>query len=253
MELIRITHENLETEHICCAIAGNKDCQVLSKKAWLKERLDEGLVFLKGNVRGKCFIEYIPAEYAWAPITADGYMYIDCLWVSGQFKGHGYSSLLLDECIKDSKEKSKKGLVILSSQKKMGYLSDPKFMRHKGFETVDSASPYFELMYLPFDKGAEKPCFKVSVKAPEQSDMPNGFTIYYTSQCPFTAKYVPILEDIAKKRNAAFHVFPIITREQAQNAPIPFTTFSLFYDGAFITHEIQSEKKFEKLLMEKGF
>lgn len=88
------------------------------KKAWLKERLDEGLVFLKCNVRGKCFIEYIPAEYAWAPVEADGYMYIDCLWVSGQFKGHGYSTLLLDECIRDSKEKGKKGLVILSSKKK---------------------------------------------------------------------------------------------------------------------------------------
>lgn len=31
MELIKITHENLETEHICCAIANNKDIQVLSK------------------------------------------------------------------------------------------------------------------------------------------------------------------------------------------------------------------------------
>ncbi len=64
MKLIRITHENLEEEHICCAISGNNDIQVMSKKAWLKDRLDEGLVFLKGNVRGKCFIEYIPAEYA---------------------------------------------------------------------------------------------------------------------------------------------------------------------------------------------
>jgi len=27
--------------------------------------------------RGKCFIEYIPAEKAWVPIKADGYMYID--------------------------------------------------------------------------------------------------------------------------------------------------------------------------------
>ena len=129
MELIKLTHENLETEHICCAIANNKDCQVLSKKAWLKERLDEGLVFLKCNVRGKCFIEYIPAEYGWAPIEAEGYMYIDCLWVSGQFKGHGYSNLLLEECIRDSKAKGKKGLVILSSKKKMGFLSDPKYMR----------------------------------------------------------------------------------------------------------------------------
>ena len=94
MELIQITEENLEREHICCAISNNKDCQVKSKKAWLAERLAEGLVFLKGNVRGKCFIEYIPAEYAWAPIDADGYYYIDCLWVSGQFKGQGYRCLL---------------------------------------------------------------------------------------------------------------------------------------------------------------
>lgn len=118
MELIKITHDNLEQEHICCAISNNKDIQVMTKKAWLKERLDEGLVFLKCNVRGKCFIEYIPAEYAWAPVEADGYMYIDCLWVSGQFKGHGYSTLLLDECIRDSKEKGKKDLLSYLQRKK---------------------------------------------------------------------------------------------------------------------------------------
>ena len=61
VELVRLTHDNLETEHICCAISNNKDVQVMSKKAWLSNRLDEGLVFLKGDVRGKCFIEYIPA------------------------------------------------------------------------------------------------------------------------------------------------------------------------------------------------
>ena len=54
-------------------------------------------------------------------------MYIDCLWVSGQFKGHGYSNLQLDACIRDSKEKGKKGLVILSSKKKMGFLADSKY------------------------------------------------------------------------------------------------------------------------------
>lgn len=252
MELIRITHDNLETEHICCAIANNKDCQVLSKKAWLKERIDEGLVFLKGNVRGKCFIEYIPAEYAWAPISADGYMYIDCLWVSGQFKGHGYSTLLLDECVRDSKEKGKKGLVILSSKKKMGFLSDPKYMKYKGFETADTASPYFELMYLPFDKDADRPCFSSSVKETEHSGTQNGFTLYYTSQCPFTAKCVSLIEDMAKKRNVKFQAVHITTREQAQNAPVPFTTFSLFYNGQFLTHEIQSEQKFEKILAVKG-
>ncbi len=250
MELVKLTHENLDGEHICCAISNNKDIQVMSKKNWLKDRLDEGLVFLKGNVRGKCFIEYIPAEYAWAPIEAEGYMYIDCLWVSGQFKGHGYSNLLLDACIKDSKEKGKKGLVILSSKKKMGFLSDPKYMGYKGFRTSDTAEPYFELMYLPFEEGASLPRFRDSVRRHE--DMPEGFMLYYTNQCPFTAKYVPMLEEMAKARNAVFRSAHIQTREDAQNAPSPFTTFSLFYDGQLVTHEILSEKKFDKILADKG-
>ena len=105
MEYIRVTKENLEQEHICCAISNNKDVQVSSKKAWLAERFDEGLVFLKSVERGKCFIEYIPAENAWNPIDADGYMYIDCLWVSGSFKGHGYAKELLSECEKWAKDK----------------------------------------------------------------------------------------------------------------------------------------------------
>ena len=61
MEYIRVTKDNLEKEHICCAISKNSDVQVLSKKAWLADRFDEGLVFLKAAARGKCFIEYIPA------------------------------------------------------------------------------------------------------------------------------------------------------------------------------------------------
>lgn len=251
MELVKLTHENIDQEHICCAISNNKDIQVMSKKNWLKDRLDEGLVFLKGNVRGKCFIEYIPAEYAWAPVEAEGYMYIDCLWVSGQFKGHGHSNLLLNACIEDSKAKGKKGLVVLSSRKKMGFLSDPKYMEYKGFKTADISDPYFELLYLPFEEGAEQPRFHSTVR--EHSALPKGFALYYTNQCPFTAKYVPVLEEMARARSAVFQAVHIQTREAAQSAPSPFTTFSLFYDGQLVTHEILSEKKFDKILTDRGW
>lgn len=101
-------------------------------------------------------------------------------------------------------------------------------------------------MYMSFESGAPKPCFKASVK--ESANMPAGFTLYYTNQCPFTAKYAPILENMAKERSVDFRTIHINTREQAQNAPSPFTTFSLFYNGEFVTHEILSEKKFEKIL-----
>ena len=116
MEYIRLTKENLDSEHICCAISNNKDPQVMSKKAWLRERLDEGLVFLKADARGKCFIEYIPVENAWVPIEADEYLYINCLWVSGSMKGHGYSNDLLEACIRDARAQEKNGICILCAE-----------------------------------------------------------------------------------------------------------------------------------------
>lgn len=249
MELVTITKENLEQEHICCAISNNKDYQVSAKKAWLAERLDDGLVFKKGNVRGKCFIEYIPAEKAWSPIEAGGYMYIDCLWVSGQLKGRGNSNLLLNECIQDSKEKGKKGLVILSSKKKMPFLSDPKYLRYKGFLVADTAEPYYELLYLPFDADAPRPRFKAQVKNLHIED--KGFVLYYAHQCPYTAKYVPLIEDLAKSKGIPFKSILFKTTEQAQNAPAPFTSYSLFFDGKFVTNEILSGKKFEKIAADK--
>ena len=98
---------------------------------------------LENGERGKCFIEYIPAENAWAPISADGYMYIDCLWVSGSFKGHGYSTELLNACVAGSKEKVRKGLCILSSAKKKPFHSCQKKSRREVFAIVIRENLFF--------------------------------------------------------------------------------------------------------------
>lgn len=246
MEYIRVTKENLEQEHICCAISNNKDIQVSSKKEWLKGRFDDGLVFLKSAERGKCFIEYIPAENAWVPILADGYMYIDCFWVSGSFKGHGYSNDLLNACVEDSRAKGKSGLCVLSSAKKRPFLSDPKYLLHKGFKVADESDAGINLMYLPFDETAKAPQFKAEAKHPAIKE--DGYVLYYTNQCPFNAKYVPILEKTALENNIPFKAILIQSKEQAQAAPSPCTTYALFYNGSFVTNEELNDKKFLKLV-----
>ena len=54
MEYIQLTQENLQKEHICCSMTEKKgDHSVTDKKAWLKERMEEGLVFYKADVRGR--------------------------------------------------------------------------------------------------------------------------------------------------------------------------------------------------------
>lgn len=249
MEYVKVTKDNLKEEHICCAISNNNDVQVSSKKSWLNDRFDEGLVFLKSVERGKCFIEYIPAENAWAPIDADGYLYIDCLWVSGSLKGHGYSNDLLGECIEDALNHGKNGLCILSSAKKRPFLADPKYLKYKGFSVADEASNGIQLWYLPLAEEVDTPRFKECAKYPHIEE--KGYVLYYTHQCPFNAKYVPILEETARQRDIPFKAVLIDDAAAARRAPTPVTTYSLFYDGEFVTNEQMNEARFIKLIESK--
>ncbi len=59
-----------------------------------------------------------------------------------------------------------------------------------------------------------------------------GYVLFYTNQCPFNAKYVPIVEHAAADRGIPFKSIHIESREAAQNAPTPITTYALFHDGA---------------------
>ncbi len=251
MDIININQNNIATEHICCAISDKKgETCVASKKSWLSERFLDGLVFKRLDARGKVFIEYIPAEKAWCPIMADGYMYINCFWVSGQFAKQGYGSRLLDECITDAKAKGKLGLTVLSSNKKMPFLSDPKYLKRKGFRIADTSEPYYELLYLPFEENAPVPQFKECAKNGHTDE--KGMVLYYSDQCPHTGKYANIIKTLAQQRGSDVKLIKFESAEQAQNAPSPFTTYSFFFDGQFVTNEILSEKKFEKFMDEHG-
>lgn len=154
---------------------------------------------------------------------------------------------LLDLCADDAKEKGAAGLVILSSKKKMPFLSDPKYLKYKGFLVADTAYPYFELLYRPFHNNQENiPSFKSCIKKGETID--KGWVLYYSNQCPHTEKYAAILKDSAVQRGIGVTLVKIDNVREAQNAPAPFTTYSLFFKGKFITNEILSEKKFLQLL-----
>lgn len=240
MEYIRITKDNIDKEHICCAMSGK---QSLIKKEWMKQRFDEGLVFYRSVERGKCFIEYIPAENAWVPIDADGYIYINCLWIAGSMKGNGYANDLLTECIRDAKAQGRKGICILSAEgRKREFLADSKFLTYKGFTVTDVSDCGINLMCMAFDTNTAPPKFKECAKHPQSKD--NGFILYYTDQCPFTYYWVPRVREVAQEYGILLNVIHITNKEEAQNVPSPVTTYALFRDGKFVTHAVQSDKKF---------
>lgn len=45
-----------------------------------------------------------------------------------------------------------------------------------------------------------------------------------------------------------FQSIQLSSKEEEQKSPAIWTTFSVFFDGRFVTHEIMSINKFEKLL-----
>lgn len=75
-----------------------------------------------------------------------------------------------------------------------------------------------------------------------------GYVLFYTNQYPYTAKYVPIVERIAKERGVQFQSVHIGGRETAQNVSTPVTSYVLFFDGEYVSNEILSDKKFLKMI-----
>lgn len=247
-KIISLTEKNIDNEHICCGFSDKKLAMgTRLKKELIKRRLPEGFKFKKADVRGKVFIEYVPAEKAWSPVEAPGYTFIHCFWVSGRYKGLGHGTRLMNECIKDSGEKN--GVVCVTTKKVMPFLTDKGFFLKKGFEVCDTAPPYFELMVKNF-KNAPLPKFRESAKL---GTVPNkqGLTFIYSDLCPFTDHWVNKMIEYAEDLNIPSQKTKITTLEQAQNAPSAFSIFTIFYNGEFLTHKIPSQKEFIKIVKAK--
>lgn len=244
-EYVNLTLENLENEHLCCAISDKKhQCGVNSKKEWLKGRILEGHVFRKLNAKGKIFIEYSSLEKAWVPIIGENYIYIYCLWVSGSFKNKGYGKALIQYCIDDAKKLGKSGICIISSKKKMPFLSDKKFMLKYGFKTVDTIRNEYELLALSFD--GTKPHFADNAR--KQATKSKELTIYYGMQCPYIPNCIEQVKNYCKSNNIPFDLIKVDTLEKAKNVPGIFNNWAVFYNGKFKTVHLLNVGYLKKIL-----
>lgn len=251
MEYITLTKENLAKEHICCAFSDKKCKESYElKKEWLRKELDNGYVFRRLDERAKVFIEYGPAERAWIPVDAPGYLMINCFWVSGQYKGKGHGKALLQSALDDARAQGKAGLVAVVGTSKLPFMSDTKWLLRQGFEVVEKLPYGFSLLALKIDKEASDPSFKACVQSGECEEK-EGLVVYYTNRCPFTEYYVTgSLFCVAQSKGISLKIVKLETMEQAQSAPSPATIFSLFFNGKFVTTDLSvcTESRFDKIL-----
>ena len=250
-KLIQLTTNNIGEEHICCAISDKKCADSYqAKKDWLKKEFANGYVFRRLNERAKVFIEYGPAETAWIPITAPGYLNVNCFWVSGRYKKNGYGKALLQSALDDAQQQGKNGLVTVVGTKKFHFMSDTKWLLRQGFEEVEKISSGFSLLAKKLDENAENPKFNESVKLGECPDK-EGIVVYYSNRCPFAEFHAKAsLVETAKNRNLPLKVIKLQTMEDAQKAPSPATIFSLFLDGKFMTTDLSVclDSKYDKVI-----
>ncbi len=189
-DFINITTENLFEEHLCCIIRSKKfHPGIDAKRQWLSDRLQEGHVLRKLEVKAPVFIEYAPLETAWVPITGENYYYVYCLWVSGSFKGKGYGKALMEYCLADARNKGKSGVCLLGAKKQKAWLTDQAFAKRFGFAVVDSTDTGYELLALSFD--GTTPKFTESAKLSKIDG--KELTIYYDMQCPYVPQNIELL------------------------------------------------------------
>ncbi len=251
MTYITLSKENIDTEHICCAISDKKCADSYAqKKQWLRREFENGFVFRRINERAKVFIEYGPAEKAWVPVTAPNYIMIGCFWVSGKYKGNGHGKALLKEVVEAAKSQGKDGVVSIVGTKKFHFMSDTKWLLGQGFEVIENISSGFSLISMSFNKKAKRPCFHNSVKSGECPDK-KGLVAYYSNRCPYSEYHVKeSLVVSAKNRHIPLKVIKLETMEEAQSAPTPATIFSLFLHGKFVTTDISicMDNRFDKII-----
>lgn len=232
MDFINLIKENLAHEHLCCIIRTKKPHPgVEAKRRWLADRLAEGHVFRKLDAKATVFIEYAPLEKAWVPVSGDNYLYLYCLWASGEHKGKGYGESLMEYCLADAREKGKSGVCMLGAKKQKAWLSDQSFAQKFGFEAVDATDNGYELLALSFDGNTPKFAKNAKTHSIENQEL----TIYYDMQCPYVQQSIEMVKEHCEANNVPASLHQVDTLKKAKALPCVFNNWAVFYKGNFET------------------
>lgn len=244
---IEVTLENVEKSGFFCFMSKKKSPGYAQKLKWLKERFTEGLKIKMLQLPERGFIEYIPGEYAWRPVKAEGYMVIHCLWVVGKSRGKGFSRLLLDMCEQDARSAGMNGVVAVSSQG--SWLLGKELFIDSGYTAVACAAPSFTLLVKKF-KDAPDPSFSRDWNKVDKTDE-KSMIIFRTNQCPYIEDATRIFEDATIKRGVPSRVVSLNSAREVQElSPSAYGTFGVTVAGELFSYCYLTESQIDQKWME---
>ena len=248
IEIIDTNAGNIHNYEFC----GYKDAKqegYRRKVDWLKQRFNEGMKFkvLYSDSQGAFgFIEYMPGEYTWRAVEAEGYMVIHC--IANYYRENrekGYGTLLVEESVKDAAKENMHGVAVVT--RKGTWMAGKELFLRNGFEVVDAAPPDFELLVRRF-VAAPLPKFKGDWEK-RLSQYGPGLTIIQSDQCPYVAKAI---KEIPKTAEEEYNIKPETVElkncQEAQNAPSAFAIFGIVYKGKLVTDHPISNKRFMNIM-----
>lgn len=250
IQIIDLTPETIADYGVCGYKDVGKHLELRRKIEWFAKYYPKGLrikalISKQGGYQG--MLEYIPGEYAHRPVEAAGYLFIHCIFVGfkNEFKGQGYASLMLDECIKEAKAANMLGVAVVT--RNGSFMAKKDIFLKKGFLPVDRAAPDFELLALKFNADHVDPKFKEM----SLSKYSKGLTVLRSPQCPYSVKNVDAIIETAKRLNLDVSLIELDDAQSAQQSPCAFGTFCIINDGVILSHHPISNTRFENIMKSK--
>jgi len=247
VQIIDLTPENIAEYGVCGYKDSKKHEELRRKIEWFRRYYPLGLrikalTTKAGGYQG--MLEYIPGEYAHRPVNARGYLFIHCIFMGfkKEFKGKGYASSLIDECIDEAKKAGMLGVAVVT--RKGSFMVKKDIFLKRDFNVVDHAKPDFELLVLKFDEHAKNPEFKeMSLEKYRE-----GLTIIRSPQCPYSGKNVDAIINTANRMNLQPTLVELEDSKVAQQSPCAFGTFCIIHEGKILSHHPISNTRFENIM-----
>jgi len=243
------TAENISQFNLCGFKGMTKPGQV-SKVNWLKDRMKEGLKYniLYHETQGECgMIEFIPAEFAWRPVNAPGYLFIHCMVIIPKaVKNKGGGKFLLQSCLDEAIKTDKNGIAVIT--RKSSFMAGNDIFLKNGYRKISEVEPDFELLALKLKENAINPEFRNNWDQ-KLLQHKGKLIIYYADQCPYINKAV---EEISESARVKYQLNPELRKItnciEAQDIPAAFGTFCIIYDSKVIAEHPISNTRFENIM-----
>ncbi|MEA2095670.1 MAG: YoaP domain-containing protein [Candidatus Cloacimonadota bacterium] len=245
LKLVDVTPENIMEQGLFC-IKNIKSPEFALKKNWFLQSYKEGLrikILYNNDEKQIGYIEYVPANFAWRPIDATGFMFIQCMFIYAKNdKDKGYGSFLVKACEEDAKKQNMKGVCTMTSDGT--FIANKQLFIKNEYSQVDKLERY-ELMMKRFNPDSKDPQLIDWTKNREKFQ---GWHLLYADQCPWHHKSVEALTEIAKESGIDLKIKKLTTWQEAKNAPSGFGVFSLLHNGKLLEDHYLSATRFNNIL-----